>query len=1837
MKDLLEEATKMLRSMSDGNSGSSSGPVDSSGSSSGEDRKDVMDRLQQQLNTLRMMKKFQLRSLNNQSVMGLIDSGATNPLRPPRTGESLEKYEEVEVAMADGSSARLRMTPEGTMISPDARVEPIIPMGLLTSLLGCRVEWESSMMKVYHPSRGELQVEMKGGCPHLSRSLTLELIYEVEELKKGTPLNAEEREKEFQWISALVEAHPVLSKLPDYVKDKLKVRPGDWSDLPVNKRKRKRLKKAGVVAHLYSGEDSGFTMQRAWKQLGGPEDLLVEIDILRGRDQDMLSDVGPFGGLLRAAMDGKLLAVVGGPNCRTRSVLRHRPIPDQPNAPRPIRRWDNGEENGIKDATPEELLKIQEDDIMAWRQVFVFMIAEYVRKARQKTKKVGFLFEHPAAPKGNEEVVSWWWTEEWQKVKKEFSLEEVNLNQKDLGGAGNKPTTLGTNMEMEVGEDVIRPQTGKMVKSSKELARWAPGLMVLVVKAILKEILLQSVQLRPLSWDEHIKMNHVPYRRDCLICQQTAQSPPHRRVRYPHAGTLSLDTVGPLLVSDDVDGTEAKYFIVGTLTWACPLGITTLKDAETVEIDELPDDAPEIDDPDEQPSSSSSKNIPDDAREAKQGSTEWLSGDQEVRQKGQEAAELPDKKGRDERGRDDDGDEGKIDEDNPPEGFVVKVFRSALPLSSKGGPEVIRGAMEMILRFKADGYHVSTIHVDKGGEYGEKFKAWARDRGIRISTTPGDEPKSNGRAEQSVKALKSQVRRTLAQGKVGSEKWPFALRYVNEVNRSWRLGQEPDWPPFYSQVLIRRRRWKRSTFEPTVEKAFYICPAPDEHGHWVQPEGEDERPRLTRSVLRKGAEPQTEGQWMAIEREVLDALTTRRRMREKSAVKKLEGSEDSLREEETGGQDKKMRKEVAKMVEEEMMLMMTDDPSLVYQEMQILGKLKKMAEKDEIEEEEVLQTKIVSHKEVWKNWPQWEVAVRDEVRSLLEDKGAMKQITKKELEELIRKADAEGKKVDVLPSKLVYTRKPGPNGGKLKARWVICGNYEPVKDEDTFSSGADAAALRILVTISSINQWTAGTLDVKTAFLNADMKLDDEKEVIVVKAPTILKEKGVIPLDAHYIPIKAVYGFRRSPRLWGLCRDEFLRLLKMEIHENGKILRLQLVQLESEPNLWKVEVIEEDEEKEPRLMGLLMTYVDDMFLSGTTEVVQELQKCIQAKWATSAPDVVGTEPIRFLGMQISKRLNPDTGRDDWYMSQSSFTRDLLKKEGENVKPRKIPITRDQSIMPVEAESDRTPAQIQQAQKATGEALWLVTRTRPDLMFSVSRMGSNITKYPCRVLEIYDQLKGYLASNPDDGLVFSTLEEVERTLDVETDSSFAPSGEASHGAYIVTLCGCPIFWRSGRQSLVTLSTAESEMVEVVEGMMAGEAIAVIAEELMLGIQKRIWTDSQSAVSILTSEGGNWRTRHLRMRSAAARQAIQRGEWLLRHRMGEELAADLGTKALTSARLEKLKTAMGMKTVPEESQEEPKEEEHRGERREGGGSLKKVIQLITLAAALTCSKGQPEEDEKGEEVNFEWMMFIYTVIVIAVTFLLQQIWGIGLGFQVPGDAREARPKPTEWLPGEMSVRSVDACPERETVQSSEGPLPDRVLEAGGEPTVELSGDTDLRPDAPLVMPGPTDAHGRDEPNESSATIEDEVEWMIERINEEERQMWSEIRQHPERREKWRVDDQNFDLPFEVYTTRYGSVYHETTQCHYLRSVQTGAFRRSTWCRLCRAVAFFGRGRPPFGVSVWRTRWGDIVHTSDQCPLNINGQIFPCCTSCDQLRRAAWVGFAVSFEPPKGECWT
>jgi hypothetical protein len=60
-------------------------------------------------------------------------------------------------------------------------------------------------------------------------------------------------------------------------------------------------------------------------------------------------------------------------------------------------------------------------------------------------------------------------------------------------------------------------------------------------------------------------------------------------------------------------------------------------------------------------------------------------------------------------------------------------------------------------------------------------------RGIHLTRTPGDDPRSNGRAETAVKSIKTQLRRILLQAGAEAKWWPWATCFVNELNRAARL------------------------------------------------------------------------------------------------------------------------------------------------------------------------------------------------------------------------------------------------------------------------------------------------------------------------------------------------------------------------------------------------------------------------------------------------------------------------------------------------------------------------------------------------------------------------------------------------------------------------------------------------------------------------------------------------------------------------------------------------------------------------------------------------------------------------------------------------------------------------------------------------------------------------------------------------------------------------------------------------------------------------------------------------------------------------------------------
>ena len=203
---------------------------------------------------------------------------------------------------------------------------------------------ETRRSSVVHPVLGELEVMVEAGCPMVSQSTAMQLIEEIEakavkvvkSLKTGV-------DSEEAWLRRLVDEHPSFQGIPDEVKRALVERPA--SDLiPLgNRRKRKVWRTKGMLVHAFSGENEGYTLGRAFHEVGGDRRLLHEFDITHGKTTADLSPQGQaYPLLLRAALDGWVRAWIAGPPCRTRSVLRHLEVPGE-SMPRPLRSWNGGE------------------------------------------------------------------------------------------------------------------------------------------------------------------------------------------------------------------------------------------------------------------------------------------------------------------------------------------------------------------------------------------------------------------------------------------------------------------------------------------------------------------------------------------------------------------------------------------------------------------------------------------------------------------------------------------------------------------------------------------------------------------------------------------------------------------------------------------------------------------------------------------------------------------------------------------------------------------------------------------------------------------------------------------------------------------------------------------------------------------------------------------------------------------------------------------------------------------------------------------------------------------------------------------------------------------------------------------------------------------------------------------------------------------------------------------------------------------------------------------------------------------------------------------------------
>ena len=874
-------------------------------------------------------------------------------------------------------------------------------------------------------------------------------------------------------------------------------------------------------------------------------------------------------------------------------------------------------------------------------------------------------------------------------------------------------------------------------------------------------------------------------------------------------------------------------------------------------------------------------------------------------------------------------------------------------------------------------------------------------------------------------------------------------------------------PRFGEKVLVKKRNWRTKMLQPTHEVTKYLSPMIESHGHCIL--REDGRWNVTPFVVRNFQEPPPpkDEMWLAIAEELeeeRDEVQERRRVRRRRPIR--EGEARRLAE------VKKMLREEAECVQRDS----TETASLTFQRLEPWKKIMKM---EETKEQEILQTKIVSPNEMMGEIDLWDEAIKSELESLLKKKEALRSISTEEKERLERKYPG----LLTVPSKLVITRKAG---GRRKIRVVACGNHiQKGEKEELYAGGSDAVSLRIALKKGAIEGWSGATLDIKTAFLNAplpgvqeameqDFVLEEEWEeenvvLVLIKPPAILVRLGDVKEGTWWLAIRAMYGLRQSPKAWSDYRDSVLGKMTVDL-EDGQIFLEPLV---TDPNVWKL-MKDERGRGEPKMIGMMLVYVDDVLILSEEENVQQMLDRIGQEWETSKPEWLQSDgPVKFLGMEI--RRFPQ----GMFLSQETYLADLLERNGEAEGACSgIPITKDQALKLEEEAKEKSVEAVKQAQRVTGELMWLLTRTRPDIMFVVSRMSQSVLKNPEEVYQTAKQVWKYLRKTKAQGIWLK--KEGEDVLEIYTDSSYGPGGHQSQGTVIIKWHGSTIMWKSGRQASPSLSTAESELCEAIEGIIMGDSVDVVIQEMHQGRYiKMVKVDNTAAVSLLTEPSGSWRTRHLRLRAAHLRWRLGRLDWIVESIPGPVQVADVGTKALTSPRLEELKDLMEMKEAKKEKQAEDEKED----RSEGKtGRREEVEKILRMVVVLGCIQQASGMEEMDGITHIELEIPILIVLAsVGLLHVIMAIWNYIQGCrkkkeEVEDSEVEEVPRPVVALeekkgeeeggPSGANLSNQAPLPS----SSSEAPLPNPTSQASSSNSSNVAQMSSSSNAAPLPAPLP-----------------------------------------------------------------------------------------------------------------------------------------------------------------------
>jgi hypothetical protein len=464
---------------------------------------------------------------------------------------------------------------------------------------------------------------------------------------------------------------------------------------------------------------------------------------------------------------------------------------------------------------------------------------------------------------------------------------------------------------------------------------------------------------------------------------------------------------------------------------------------------------------------------------------------------------------------------------------------------------------------------------------------------------------------------------------------------------------------------------------------------------------------------------------------------------------------------------------------------------------------------------------------------------------------------------------------------------------RYKARKVARGDRQRPSDySSTYAATPQIAAVRMVLAFSLLMGMKATQLDVKQAFLQAELPPEEQ---VYMTPPTDDYENAAF----IYLLMKSVYGLRQAAYRWS---EDINKVLQKDGFEA----------LDADTCVYT------HRNASGKIVCVLALHVDDMLLVADDSVSEEIVSKLKQNYTMSE------SPARwFLKMKVEYAADMSSVT----MSQPDYAEEIIKQaQMEGCNPVATPLD---TVLTQGSEDPVTEEErLFMADKDYGGLVGMVAhyslQTRPDLAQAVGQL-QRFTKDPRRQhWHAVQRVIKYIAGTKDYGLRF-TKEGLSKVVGA-SDSDWASSldDRQSTSGYVFLFMGAAIAWKSKKQPTVARSTAEAELIALDLAVREALWLRKLCQGLDLNMTETggaptitVYEDNEACYNI--AQGSRWsnETKHVDVKYFAVREDVARKRVAVERIATEDNPADLFTKALGRVKFEKFRAMMGVVRVAQRS--------------------------------------------------------------------------------------------------------------------------------------------------------------------------------------------------------------------------------------------------------------------------------------------------------------------------------